>query len=393
MITSFDVTCENILKSGDTILATVRGTPKGQVWIEISGIPLKIYLPEISQGLYQISYRLEGDLPGVYKGNISAHLAINGEECNPAIAGEKVTILGENPLFYNLTPMEGTIVKETRPVIYADIACGNSQVDEKTLKISLNGEDITHNKDTVINPKYITFAPSYNLKEGGYRVSIYGRTIEGKEFATAWNFFIKFASAIISVSHNATKPLAAGEILEVQLVGEPCQMAYFNIGEWRTHLPMNESFRTPGLYIGSYTVCKGDYVANLPVTGHLKLKNGETVISRASSTVTIISSDLVVRIDQPGNGETVAGQFLLLGLTRPYTNVRIDMQITYTIPAMGFVEGGVIGKEVISNDMGVFEYNVSIKNQLKGTKYTITAIAIDAQGNKSPPCSITVYQK
>ncbi len=176
-------------------------------------------------------------------------------------------------------------------------------------------------------------------------------------------------------------------------MGEPCQMAYFNIGEWRTHLPMNESFRTPGLYIGSYTVCKGDYVANLPVTGHLKLKNGETVISRASSTVTIISSDLVVRIDQPGNGETVAGQFLLLGLTRPYTNVRIDMQITYTIPAMGFVEGGVIGKEVISNDMGVFEYNVSIKNQLKGTKYTITAIAIDAQGNKSPPCSITVYQK
>ena len=391
IINSFKVNCKDILKTGDTINFEVKGTSLGHVWIEIPGLPFKIYLAETSPGLYKGAYKLSGETPSICSASILAQMEINGEVCSPVTAQNKITVLGKNPMFYRLIPSDMVIISDKKPVISSAIYGGTGKVDKKSLKILLNRHDITNAPETTVNSKYITFKPSADLKEGEYMVYMYGKTSDGHDFCAEWKFFVKLSTVI--TSHNAIKELNSGDILEVHILGEPYQKAYFDIGEWKKGLPAHESFRTPGLYTGSYTVQKGDYVANALLTGYLINSSDETVKSSAERLISIVASELLLKITQPKDGDFVANQFVVTGQTRPFTTVHIEVKITCNLPGMGPVDSGLISEDIKSNQSGVFEYKVKAGNQLPGSEYTVTVMARDAQGNKSTPGAIKIFQK
>ena len=198
---------------------------------------------------------------------------------------------------------------------------------------------------------------------------------------------------INSFKVNCREILKKGDILEVQMVSEPYQKAYFDIGEWKKGLPLHESFRTPGLYIGSYTVRKGDHVINASVTGYIITSSGEIVKSRAERLISIVASELLLKIILPENGDFVDNQFVVSGQTVPFTTVHIEVKITCNLPGIGPVDSGVISEDIKANQGGVFEYKVKAGNQLPGSEYNVTVMTRDAQGNKSKPDIIKVFQK
>jgi hypothetical protein len=65
-----------------------------------------------------------------------------------------------------------------------------------------------------------------------------------------------------------------GFILEVYLNGEKGMEASFDIGEWKTNIPMQE--QSPGEYRGYYKVQKEDFLKKALIIGRLANSNGLT---------------------------------------------------------------------------------------------------------------------
>ncbi len=76
----------------------------------------------------------------------------------------------------------------------------------------------------------------------------------------------------IETNIRPNKNLKENDLIRVILRGQPGLTATFDIGSWRTHIPMEEV--EVGVYSGSYRIRKGDRVASAFIIGTLRNKRG-----------------------------------------------------------------------------------------------------------------------
>ena len=76
----------------------------------------------------------------------------------------------------------------------------------------------------------------------------------------------------ITANIHPDKIFAANEVIEVRMTGEAGLKAHFDIGSWRTAIPMKEV--QPGHYEGRYTVRPEDLAKNVLIIGSLKNEQG-----------------------------------------------------------------------------------------------------------------------
>jgi len=76
----------------------------------------------------------------------------------------------------------------------------------------------------------------------------------------------------IQTNINQNKHFATHDTILVRIIGHPGLTAQFDIGSWKTGIPMKEV--TPGRYEGSYEVKPEDYVDKALIIGSLKNKKG-----------------------------------------------------------------------------------------------------------------------
>ena len=83
---------------------------------------------------------------------------------------------------------------------------------------------------------------------------------------------------VISLLVQDTKnlPKKAGDEIRVVIQGTPKMQAYFDIGEFKKYIDMQEIADTPGVYLGIYKVLPGDNVRRAIITGYLKDDTGNT---------------------------------------------------------------------------------------------------------------------
>ena len=81
---------------------------------------------------------------------------------------------------------------------------------------------------------------------------------------------------VITLLTQDTKglPKKAGDEIRVVIQGAPKMQAYFDIGEHKKHLDMQEI--EPGGYLGAYKVLPGDNISNAVITGYLRDDTGNT---------------------------------------------------------------------------------------------------------------------
>ncbi len=106
---------------------------------------------------------------------------------------------------------------------------------------------------------------------------------------------------IASITHNAQRPLRAGETLTVTLQGTPGGEATFDIFGAAQGIPMTEI--SPGVYRGTYTVRANDNVLSGGIFGHLRVGGQDAVMAQAESLVSIDARPPVItgRIPQPNS--------------------------------------------------------------------------------------------
>ena len=91
--------------------------------------------------------------------------------------------------------------------------------------------------------------------------------------ADSWNEEIRLPE--ITYIETNLKPdlkLKPSDRIYVSLKGDPGLTGYFDIGSWKSNIPLKET--VPGLYTGSYTIKASDKVTSSLIIGSLKSKNG-----------------------------------------------------------------------------------------------------------------------
>jgi len=109
--------------------------------------------------------------------------------------------------------------------------------------------------------------------------------------------------AIAGVTISATRPLRAGDVLDVTLRGTAGGRATFDIGDYLTGIAMRET--APGTYVGHYTIPDRFDVTQVPVYGELTL--GAATAPRAQSADTLSAATTPPAIGEvaPPPGQTV----------------------------------------------------------------------------------------
>ena len=110
-------------------------------------------------------------------------------------------------------------------------------------------------------------------------------------------------TTIASVELSATRPLRAGESLDVILHGTPGGHATFDIGDYLTGLEMDE--RSPGVYTGRFTVPDRFNVTQIPVYGNLSVGSNAAPRTEAPGTLSAATTPPAIGEGAPPSGQTV----------------------------------------------------------------------------------------
>jgi hypothetical protein len=185
-----------------------------------------------------------------------------------------------------------------------------------------------------------------------------------------------------------TKTLEPGDELTVRLTAKPGGSARFSIGGTVTNRSMTE--QSPGVYVGSYTVKKGDSLSKAPVTATFT-SNGQTVTQTAGTSVTIAAGAPVKpTVTSPQSGATVGNTVTIRGTAAPNATVRYSVKyqgVILVVPASGTITDG----EVKANDKGewvVPDVRLSTAPGLSKVTYQVAATAVGAAGEESEVATV-----
>jgi len=115
---------------------------------------------------------------GLQPGNFAAMTS------GPPIAA--ASHIGQGPSVEDERPDSGTITGSEYPSIYARFDGGSSAVDPSTVRITVDGADVTGS--STISSAYVAYTPTSPLLTGQHTVSITGAADDGAPLDSSWSF-------------------------------------------------------------------------------------------------------------------------------------------------------------------------------------------------------------
>ena len=176
---------------------------------------------------------------------------------------------------------------------------------------------------------------------------------------------------VISLLTQDTKnmPKKAGDEIKVVIQGTPRMQAYFEIGEFKKNIDMQEI--EPGGYLGTYKVIPGDNVTNAVVTGYLRDDSGNTaqwVDAVGTVTLDTVPPDAVGNVKAVGRNAVV-----LLGWENSSAPDLAEYRISRSsTPLSGF-------QHIAKTEVNEYRDEKLVNAQ----KYYYQVTAIDRAGNES----------
>jgi len=109
---------------------------------------------------------------------------------------------------------------------------------------------------------------------------------------------------IASLTHDAPRPLKAGDVVTVTLEGTPGGTATFDIAGVASGMAMREV--RPGLYQGTYTVRAGDNTTAAAVIGHLRVGGQDAPPVQAGAALTVDTQPPTILERAPAPGAVIS---------------------------------------------------------------------------------------
>lgn len=388
------------LRTGASLNVTVRGTPgaRGSFTV-LPGAPEQALVEDVNQpGVYSGTYTVRpGD--NILSGRVTALLRNDAGQETTLQSRVALTIDTVAPRITSTTPANGTTINTAEPniVVYAN-DIGGSGIAKATA--SINNVQIP-NENITIGPNSITIIPAQPLPaQNSIRVSV--ADAANNSVAQNWTFTVDpnagNENLITAVTHSATRALAAGERVTVNVVASNGGQASFDVlGDngrvIAQRLPMTEV--AAGRYRGYYTIQQNQPDVQMFIKARFTDADGRSTTADATAPIALadVSDVAPVTINTPANGDKVTTPLTVRGRATANATVEISVRaegVRYFI----FEYKNELGtQQVQANGRGEWStapIDLPKPNNISNLHYVITAVQIDAAGRRSDPITITV---
>lgn len=104
-----------------------------------------------------------------------------------ALGGATIAVVSKTaPTVEDERPTSGSLIGSDYPSIYARFNGGTSAVNPESVRITVDGADVTGS--STISSAYIAYTPTSPLQTGLHTVSIMGAADDGTPFSSSWSF-------------------------------------------------------------------------------------------------------------------------------------------------------------------------------------------------------------
>lgn len=380
------------LRGGEVLTATLRGTPGGTATFSIPGIEAakSVALRETESGVYSGTFTIPQGL-NVRGATLLASLKRGGVSSPVIQAGEPITIDGAEPQFGNLSPAANASLPPGKPLLYGTYSDAGTGINEGATRVLVNDKDVTG--DATVTEAFFSYRPQTDLPVGKNTAVVIARDRAGNESRKEWAFTIAANETLIksvSVSPEA-KTLEPGDVVTVRLEAAPGGTARFSIGGAVTNRAMSE--QSPGVYVGTYTVKKGDSLAKAPASVTFTAAGGgRTVTQSADQSVTIAAgAPTAPTITSPTPDQAVGNRVTISGKAAPGATVRYSLKyqgVLLVLPAGGTISEGEAKADVQGN-WTTSEITLSAPLGVSRLTYSVEAVTVGAaNGELSEPATV-----
>ena len=377
------------LHAGDVLTITLNAASGGLATATIPGIEAAKAIPlkETQTGRYVGSFTIPKGANA--KGaSVLATLKKGGRTSATIQAAKGISVDTAGPSLANLSPAADATLPPGRPLIYGTLSDAGTGINNSATKLLVNGADVTG--AATITEAFFSYKPDKDLPNGANTVTAIVKDGSGNETRKEWKFNISAGAALIQevTVAPANQTLGPGDVLTVRAKAKAGGNARFRVGTVQNQ-PMTEE--SAGVYVGSYTVKKGDSISKAPVTVVLT-REGQRATQTSNESVTIAAgAPNPPTIANPASGAAVGNAFTLRGKAAPGATVRYSIKYQGTLIVLP-VTGTVTDGEVVANEKGEWSVpDINLGSPTGVTKLTYAAeiIAIGAAGEQSEPVSVS----
>lgn len=384
------------LRGGETVYVTLKGPPGGTASFRIPGLADETPMQETSRGHYSGKWIVDKNKTIQNSGAaIIGSLKVGGRSAPMLQAGKMLKIDTTAPRISDIAPPANGRMSTRRPLISATFSDqGGSGIDANRTRLLLNDRAVTDEAE--ITNRFFTFRPRDPLTARSHRVDLYVYDKAGNEAHQRWNFELTEAAqiGIKSVKANAEDTLEPGDVLDIRMEGAPGGKAVFQLGSIKNRA-LSES--SPGVYTGSYTIRKGDDIANAPVTVTMTTPEGEKFTSSTERSLQVTTGRPVSPIITfPKETGAITNPLIVRGTAAPNSTVRL--KIDYVNPVLGVlaVRGTAAEMDIPVDKNGKWAsdgIDISSLFNSKDTKYTITAATVSPNEEVSSPTTLRLTRR
>lgn len=214
-IDRFTVAPVDKLEPGVDLKFALIGTPGARAAVNIQGVNRDVELKEVSSGQYEGSYTVRRLDHFPASGNIVARLEAGGKVARTRLA-QSLLVAAKAPVLKNISPRENEVVAPGQMTISGTFDdSGGVAVDPKSVRIILDGRDVTQNSS--ITPQFFTYrvAPA----PGSHQVQVNAQDTNGNAIRQSWSFSVgpqAVAGVPIEITSHQNNAQIAGGATEVR---------------------------------------------------------------------------------------------------------------------------------------------------------------------------------
>ncbi|HLJ84721.1 MAG TPA: stalk domain-containing protein [Candidatus Eremiobacteraceae bacterium] len=214
------------------------------------------------------------------------------------------------PTISDVQPAPQSVVGSTYPQIYARLGGGDSSIDPSTVRLEVDGGDVTNL--ATISSAYVAYTPSAGLANGSHSVTVSGEALDGTPIYQTWTFTVDagnsydYASSVIgyypqsygygyrrygfcppgfSLYSPGPLWLYGGNVVEVIFFSRffPYGNGFITIGGFPGSYPLQPWYGYPGYYFGMVPVPFGIHPRLSVLAAKFKTDDGRTVVVHSTA--------------------------------------------------------------------------------------------------------------